>query len=280
LKKPKSINFCDVVDSIQAYFCDYMIKSGLKTAVLGVSGGLDSAVIAALVSPICKANKWNLIGVMLPSITNKKDENDRAEAVCKAFCTEIHYHPVEYISSTFNHELGINLRKSEALRRGNIKARLRMIALYDYASSEHGLVLGTDNYTEYMLGFWTLHGDVGDLSLIQNLWKTEVYEVAKTIVAHFSMLYGEDKDLAKTALESCIYAIPTDGLGITGSDLEAFGATSYNQVDDVLKRYLRGDKSEYILKNSIVQKHKATEFKRYNPLNMPRPAVMGGFLDA
>lgn len=55
---------------------------------------------------------------------------------------------------------------------GNIQARLRMIYLYNLASIHKGLVMSTDNQTEYQLGFWTIHGDVGDFDPIQDLWKT------------------------------------------------------------------------------------------------------------
>lgn len=58
---------------------------------------------------------------------------------------------------------------------GNLQARCRMIHLYDLAGIHGGLVMSTDNQTEYQLGFWTIHGDVGDFDPIQDLWKTEVY---------------------------------------------------------------------------------------------------------
>lgn len=57
------------------------------------------------------------------------------------------------------------------------QARCRMMYLYDIASRHKGLVMSTDNQTEYQLGFWTIHGDVGDFDPIQDLWKTEVYEL-------------------------------------------------------------------------------------------------------
>jgi len=62
-----------------------------------------------------------------------------------------------------------------------MKARIRMILLYDLAGGNDGMVLSTDNYTEYLLGFWTLHGDVGDFGMIQSLWKTEVYDMVEWI---------------------------------------------------------------------------------------------------
>ena len=70
---------------------------------------------------------------------------------------------------------------SKKIRMGNIKARMRMIYLYNLASAHNGIVLSTDNYTEYLLGFFTIFGDQGDYGMIQNLWKTEVYEMSEWI---------------------------------------------------------------------------------------------------
>jgi NAD+ synthetase len=150
---------------------------------------------------------------------------------------------------------------ADKIRLGNIKARIRMIILYDMAQKFGGLVMSTDNLTELYLGFWTLHGDVGDLGLIQKLWKTDVYQMSRYLI---------DTELtdprAKKALQDCIDAVPTDGLGITKSDLEQIGGNSYTEVDEVLYNYLvygRGDKN-----NPIIQRYERTHFKRENPVNL------------
>ena len=89
------------------------------------------------------------------------------------------------------------------IRMGNIKARLRMIYLYNLASKSNGLVLSTDNFTEYMLGFWTLHGDVGDFGIIQKVLKgLELYDIARYL------------DVPQEIID----AKPDDGLGIAGGD--------------------------------------------------------------
>ena len=94
----------------------------------------------------------------------------------------------------------------DRIRAGNIKARLRMTYLYDKANKYNGMVLSTDNLTERNLGFWTLNGDVGDFGFLQELWKTEVYGLSKSI--------GTESVMA------CVNAIPTVGLGITDSDID------------------------------------------------------------
>jgi NH3-dependent NAD+ synthetase len=125
------------------------------------------------------------------------------------------------------------------LQLGNIKARLRMMYLYNLASIHRGCVLDTDNRTEHELGFWTIHGDVGDLNCgLIHLWKTEVYELAKYLLTGYEILATRTKeiDLAISALKESIALTPTDGNGVmSGGDCVQFGLDNYNQVDDVLK---------------------------------------------
>lgn len=119
-------------------------------------------------------------------------------------------------------------KQQTLIANGNIQARLRMIYLYNLASIHNGLVMSTDNQTEYQLGFWTIHGDVGDP--IQDLWKTEVYQLAEWL----KLFYYTDGDKA-VAIGESIKLTPTDGLGISNSDLDQIGAKSYNDVDRVLQ---------------------------------------------
>lgn len=132
---------------------------------------------------------------------------------------------------------------------GNLQARCRMMYLYDIASRYKGLVMSTDNQTEYQLGFWTIHGDVGDFDPIQDLWKTEVYGLANYLQDHYKSKalealrndYKETCDNYK-AMSCAIYnsckLVPTDGLGISNSDLDQIGAKDYATVDDILSRFI------------------------------------------
>ena len=132
---------------------------------------------------------------------------------------------------------------------GNLQARCRMMYLYDIASRHKGLVMSTDNQTEYQLGFWTIHGDVGDFDPIQDLWKTEVYGLANYLRDRYKSkaleaLHNDYKETCDKyrAMSYAVYSscklIPTDGLGISNSDLEQIGAKSYDEVDDILFRYI------------------------------------------
>ena len=159
----------------------------------------------------------------------------------------------------------------EKIRRGNIKARVRMIYLFDLAHYENGMVLSTDNYTELLLGFWTLHGDVGNYGFIQHLWKTEVYGLAEFLVNR----YRTENETAKAdALQECIDAVPTDGLGITSSDFDQIGVTDYMTVDNILSDYLNG--GEAYKDHPVIARHIRSEFKRNDPLNISRQTLVQG----
>lgn len=270
---------------------DYVINNHLQCMVLGISGGIDSTVVAAICHEVSKNTGVPLIGRSLP-IKNKEDEFNASKLVGKAFCNDFKVCNLSTIYETTNNqisklELDNNPRftlPSTAISNGNIQARLRMTYLYNLASIYKGLVMSTDNQTEYQLGFWTIHGDVGDFNPIQDLWKTEIYELAHWIRDYYIMMSdGEDSD-QMWALKASIALTPTDGLGISNSDLEQIGAKSYDEVDDILRTlcdyYHRLNKVDYedstflymksLLEsnygvgvvNQIWNRHLASEFKR------------------
>ena len=276
----------------------YIQKTGIKALILGVSGGIDSALVAAICHPICDDLGIKLIGRSLPNTTNKPDEQQRAVEVGRAFC---HDFDTFVINGQFEHllgdsEIGYSVSKEEKFNKiaeGNIKARIRMIHLYDLAYRNRGMVLSTDNFTELMLGFWTLHGDVGDYGLIQNLWKTEVYGLSNWLCNRMDISNEQSK-----ALRDCIEAVPTDGLGISNSDLDQLGAATYDEVDKILKTWLTEDLDSFyydedflgylgrstkpdeffnyrdsLKYHPVVQRHIKSEFKRLNPINIKRERI-------
>jgi NH(3)-dependent NAD(+) synthetase len=162
-----------------------------------------------------------------------------------------------------------------------------MMYLYDLAGLKHGLVMSTDNRTEYQLGFWTIHGDVGDFDPIQGLWKTEVYELAEWLV-DFYFTDGDDASKA-VAIRESMKLTPTDGLGISNSDLEQIGAKSYNDVDRLLKTLvckasqensrLQDELTEELGRDvvgKVLERHIKSKFKRLlSPIIVPREKYAG-----
>lgn len=264
-------DYSKVIINIRSELRNYLTTAGLKSVVVGLSGGIDSAVCTALAEPVCKELKLPLIGRSITIETNKPDEIDRSIAIGEAYCTDFREVNLtelylNTISFTEEEALPINPDRETRIRLGNIKARLRMVYLYNLAQKHKGFVLSTDNYTELLLGFWTLHGDVGDYGMIQNLWKTEVYELSQ------HMVNTESIQKKAISLQRCIDAVPTDGLGITNSDLDQLGAKSYLEVDSILKEYIRtGNNSGH----AVIARNIASEYKRKNPYNLSRDLILG-----
>ena len=260
--------------------CSYLEDHpSISTFVLGISGGIDSAVAAALARKVCDeftTRKVRLIGVCLYIDGNKKDEMARAQEIGEALCDEFSMVSLDGAFMRLMADLDPPLHAKytaelpkctfrDRVRAGNIKARIRMIHLYNLAQANSGLVLSTDNLTEMQLGFWTLHGDVGDFGFIQNLWKTEVYGLAKAL--------GEP-------LTACVEAKPTDGLGVSDSDISqllpgwepAEGETyadAYRIIDEILIAYFTHC-SSFDPDHPVILRHKATHFKRKNPVSISR----------
>jgi len=270
----------NIIQQIQSQVESYLIQCNIRSLIIGVSGGLDSGINCALLRPICDKLNIPLIGRYIHIETNKEEEKQRALQIGNAFCHNfalvdltkmyqltlpIFEEETEGMYNSFEKELSYD----DKIRYGNIKARYRMIYLYNLAQKFRGIVVDNDNQTEHLLGFWTINGDVGDITPLFGLFKTEVYELAKC----YANTLTDEK--AKKALEAVIDAVPTDGLGITASDVEQFGVSSYNEVDDILmnmkynvhptmKKELIEKYGEDVV-NKIINRHKNSDFKRHHP---------------
>lgn len=242
----------------------YKAQHNLSDVFIGNSGGIDSALTASLF----KAAGWTVHGVVMP-IHQKQSETDRGVEVCEKLGIIQHFvdltpaydNMIEFYQTAnidYNNEMdSMPVRK----RAGNVKARLRMMTLYNFASQYGGIVGSTDNFSELAAGFWTLHGDVGDVAPIQSLSKSwEVPAMAEYMGVPASV----------------IQAVPTDGLGISTSDEAQFGF-SYLEFDIVLLTLMLGgsnsqqsDRDREII-NSVKSKINTTVFKRSNPVNITHP---------
>ena len=283
----------------------YLEDHNLFAMILGISGGLDSTVTAAICHEVEKRNpELKFYGVSLPCTSNSGEERDSATACMKAFCKEGQYW-------TENLQKEYMLMKATCCQHhspttigiGNIKARLRMIYLYDLANYTKGLVMDTDNLTEHYLGFFTIHGDVCDYNPIGGLWKHEVYELANYLYnEYYQAPFGSEGD-KHLALEHAIGITPTDGNGVNdlgdmGQIAPAFAQDknidAYAKVDDIIQKYLYAitqfpderdkiiqdlrdkydvdnDKVTYHTVDDVIARIKWTEYKRKGlPVVVPR----------
>jgi nicotinamide-nucleotide amidase len=272
-----------LVDDLRAY----REQTGAGTAVLGMSGGVDSALTAALL----KRAGWRVVGFTLP-IEQDPVETERGAEACGALGVE-HMHldlsrryrgMVEELA-TLDPRMAEGDEEQVRIRRGNLRARLRMMTLYDQAHRFGGLVASTDNFSELGAGFWTLHGDVGDLAPVQSLLKS--WEVPRMARA-----YGVP--------ERTWRATPTDGLGISAGDEAQIGATYLEwdlMVFAVMEALFRhpgataedlparlevgGDERASRVLASTLRRLGRTWFKRVNPVRLDHPrADRYGPLDA
>lgn len=261
--KMNNLNYEKVFKTLVRETKNYLHNNNLHAMVLGISGGIDSTVVAAICREVSNETGIPFIGRSLP-IKNKSDEFDVSKLVGEAFCDNFSVYRLErsYRAALFDAcaDAGnVNMANTYYLdeleempsrtpiANGNLQARCRMMYLYDIASRHKGLVMDTDNLTEHNLGFWTIHGDEGDFNPIGGLWKTEVYELAKWLIGYY---YGcgikkeVDADGARKICDMCeaikksMSLTPTDGLGISNSDLDQIGARSYKEVDNILQDYL------------------------------------------
>jgi NAD+ synthase len=161
---------------ITGFIRDEITKSGMSKAVMGLSGGIDSALAAYLTAEALGAE--NVLVVRMPYQTSSPDSLVHAEAVIDDLGL-----PSETIPITpMVQPLIERFPDMSPVRRGNIMARQRMIILYDQSVAWGGLVMGTSNKTEFLLGYSTIYGDSGvALQPIADLYKYQVRQLARAV---------------------------------------------------------------------------------------------------
>lgn len=256
------------------HLADYIMNNGLRAAVLGISGGIDSTVVAYILKDVeheltvnRKYRNFTFVGISMPTETTNPEEFRISELVGRAFCKNFRVFDITDESKSITvPAVGQDnyMTFNDRIRLGNVKARLRMIHLYDLAKAYGGIVIGTDNYTEQVLGFSTIGGDaLFDYCPIQKLWKTEVYELA---------YYYMKREIeignwaAVHALDESLEIKPQAGLGITASDMDEIGAPDYFAVDDVLYNDEHGiEQPDKPYVETVLRRKRENAYKRNLP---------------
>lgn len=164
-------------ERILGFIREYLAASGFQKLIIGLSGGVDSAVSAALA--VRALGKENVIAVLLPYKSSHPDSLADAETLAQQL--QIEYHVVEITAMT---DAYFETYEPQAtpLRRGNWMARTRMCVLFDLSAKYRALVLGTSNRTELLVGYFTQFGDSAcALEPIGHLYKTEVWQLARLL---------------------------------------------------------------------------------------------------
>ena len=211
------IDYENLSNEIQRWIENYVLNNNIKTLVIGVSGGIDSAVVSTL----CAKTGIPTIAVGMP--LNSKLNNTRLSNLQLEFLSKLNVKTVEVeLSETFKsfETLMSQTFKSE-LANANSKSRLRMMTLYHIATVTSGIVVGTGNKVEdFGVGFFTKYGDGGvDISPIADLYKTEVRELGRYL--------GVPQEI--------IDATPTDGLWDDDRNDESQIGATYKELEWVME---------------------------------------------
>ncbi|MGV3742249.1 MAG: ammonia-dependent NAD(+) synthetase [Burkholderiaceae bacterium] len=241
------------------FLCNHLIRTGMRTYVLGISGGVDSTTAGCLAqAAVRQARKRGhdarFIAMRLPYGV-QKDEADAQNAVQAIGPDELLTVDVKPASDamlaavkTAGH--GFASPEQEDFVLGNIKARQRMIAQYAIAGATRGLVIGTDHAAEALMGFFTKFGDgAADLTPLTGLNKRRVRAVAKE--------FG--------VTDTLVFKVPTadlETLAPLKPDEAAFGL-SYEEIDD----FLEGKQVSERAYDIIFKQYQATAHKRALPLD-------------
>lgn len=233
-----------VIEELVSWLQEKVKGANAKGVVFGLSGGIDSAVMAGIAK---RAFPDNSLGVIMPCHSDPIDEE---HGILIAAFLDLKTTKVD-LSNSFDTLLGsMEIESENKMAISNIKPRLRMTTLYYLAQTNNYLVVGPTNKSEYIVGYFTKHGDSAvDLLPLASFVKSEIRELAKYL------------QIPRIVIEKP----PTAGLWANQTDEEEMGF-GY----DVLDKYIKADEAPEGIKSKIDKMHKISDHKRnYPPIFVP-----------
>lgn len=228
---------------------EIVTRRGFARVVVGVSGGVDSAVTAALAVRALGAE--NVVGVTMPYRTSSKQSGEHARLVAKQLGIEL---VTVDISDAVDGYIAAADTRADAARRGNVMARLRMITLFDFSKRLDALPLGTGNKSERLLGYFTWHADdAPPINPLGDLFKTQV----RALAAHLNV---PDDIVRKPATADLVRGQTDEGdLGI-----------AYERADRILFWLVKGHDTEAIVRHGFTWDEVALVSRRLNSTHWKR----------
>lgn len=206
---------------------DYFQKSGFEKAVLGLSGGIDSAVVAVLAAEALGPER--VTGVTMPSHYSSSGSVDDSRDLAARLGIAVHAIPITGIMQGFDKAVLEAFRApTEGLTHENLQSRIRGLILMAFSNKEGSLVLNTGNKSELAMGYCTLYGDMnGGLSVLGDVYKTRVYELARHL--------NRDREIIPQAI---IDKEPSAELRPDQKDSDSL--PPYPVLDAILKEFIEG----------------------------------------
>jgi NAD+ synthase (glutamine-hydrolysing) len=211
---------------------DYTIKNGFKKALLGLSGGIDSSVAAAIA--VAALGKENVIGLTMPSKFNSSETIGDAQKLAENLGIEFLTVPIEPILQQFDNALQVVQGwKSEGIAYENLQARIRGSILMSLSNQFGSLVMTTGNKSETAVGYATLYGDTaGGFAVIKDVLKTMVYKLAEHI----------NKVSERQIIPSDVITRPPSA-ELKPDQKDSDSLPDYDLLDKILKGYIEKNKS-------------------------------------
>lgn len=224
------------------------VRRKIERAVIGVSGGVDSAVTAFLCARALGPK--NVCAIRMPYTTSSPESLTDAQLVIDALGIESRTIDISgMVDAYFTHE-----PDADARRRGNVMARMRMVVLFDQSAKLDALPIGTGNKTERLLGYYTWHADdAPPVNPLGDLYKTQVWELARYL--------GVPKRLVDKAPSADLEANQTD---------EADLGIAYARADAILSRMLLGYSDEQLVERGFSKNEVALVRKRVDGTHWKR----------
>jgi NAD+ synthase len=256
-KSPLLLNAEQAVHVLSIFLRDELQRTGLKKAVLGLSGGVDSALSTYLTARAIGAENVHVL--LMPYKTSTPESLSDAMAVVNDLGISHEVFEITKPADAFFSATEDHTGEMDRLRRGNVMARMRMIALYDRSQQRGALVIGTSNKTESLLGYTTLFGDnASAINPLGDLYKTQVWQLSEYI--------GVPDAIVNKPPSADLWPGQTDEaeLGMTYREVDEllFYMIDLRERNEELVR--RGFSQDYIAK--IRSKIRRAQFKRRPPI--------------
>ena len=192
--RPLSSSQCgELMESVTFGFQEYARKCCFNHFIVGLSGGIDSAVALSLIVLGMKEQQ-SVEAVFLPGHYSSSQSTHLATELCHNLGIELRCHPIKFIHSAIKNIYRESFQEElDGLADENIQSRLRGALLYSRANQSNGMVVNTSNKSELAVGYSTLYGDsVGALSILGDLYKSEIYQLANFINEQFDGIIPEE----------------------------------------------------------------------------------------